>query len=144
MPSTCSFSLAPFASFEPWYSSTADVGRTCSDGICCSSVTRASAKPTERNSSRVLLAMLRSGSTAIDRIGARPAVVDKSALLICPRCARKMATSTTSAAAVVTPTRTHAGRRMVRPSDVREVVWVMRTVGVSISSRSDSRSRAVW
>ena len=47
----------------------ADVGRTCSDGICCNLVTSASARPTERKSSLGLLAMLSSGSTAIERIG---------------------------------------------------------------------------
>jgi hypothetical protein len=50
-------------------SDTADVGRTCSDGICCSLVTSASASPTERKSSFVLFEMFSSGITAIERIG---------------------------------------------------------------------------
>ena len=63
-------SLADFAStFLLRNSRTADVGRTCSDGICCSFVTSASARPTERKSSLMLFAMFSSGRTAIDRIG---------------------------------------------------------------------------
>jgi hypothetical protein len=66
------------------------------------------------------------------------------ALLVPPRWAMKIVKRTTSAAATVTATLIHFGLRIVRPREVREVVWVMRTVGVSISSRSDSTSRADW
>ena len=54
------------STFLLWNPATADVGRTCSDGICCSFVTSASASPTERKSSFVLFEMLSSGMTAIE------------------------------------------------------------------------------
>jgi hypothetical protein len=49
----------------------------------------------------------------------------------------KMAMATTSAAATVMATRNQRERRTVLPSVVRDVVCVIRTVGMSISSRSE-------
>src|SRR3954454_10254879 len=95
----------------------ADVGRTCSDGICCSLVTSASAKPTERKSSFVLFEMLSSGMTAIDRIGGGADDGGAASAGFGWRLKETITPAPMTNARIVTTRRIQRGRARVRPSD---------------------------